>query len=826
MMGATLPLLAQHVDRTGGAGRLYAVNSGGAALGSLVAGLFLLPRIGMAATTFLAVALNVAVGLAAVRLGGRAPAPPSEPPPPAPIERPQKAAILVYALSGFAALVCEMAWTRALVLSLGSTVYAFTLILFAFILGLALGSALAARRAASLRDPLLAAGLIQLAIAGWGAGLVWVLGGLPVRIHGLIAAAGKDFLLLQLAEAGLVLALLLPPTALMGALLPVTLAAFRQEGGRPVGRAYAWNTAAAIAGTLAASFLLVPALGADLTLRAAAAVNLAAALAALWLGAAGGPRRKAWLTGAAAGLGAGDCLVPRWDPAAASIGAYFYSDIFEHALAARGETLDEAARRRRIEASYWDAFGLTTVHRSGNALDLRVNGKTDASWGTEDMAAQALITQIPLVLHPAPRDVLVIGLGSGISLANAQSHAPDTVECVEISPAVVRAAAHFAAVNGDACSRPGTRLVVGDGRAHVRYAGKSWDVIASEPSNLWVSGMANLFTVEFFREARARLKPGGIFAQWVHLYRLSPRDFRGVVRSFTEAFPQALLWELRPGVDYLLAGTVEERKWRLEEIERRIAAPDVAARLSEVQVRDAAHFLACFVMGPARLAALGAGAPPMTDDDCWIEYAAPASMLRASLAGMIDLLEEGRGNPREILETAGLDEAVLRTLDRFADSRRRLARALYPSEGKDPSVFRVAIDSILDDNPEDAAAARHAGAAGKAAFRRADDHHSAGRIAEAMQELDGVPLRGGWHVKACILRGRILEDQGRPDDARGLLEEEIRWNPKSAPARVAYARHLWRRGEKDLARAEVERALSDNPGNAAAMELREKYRQD
>ncbi len=860
LMGATLPLLAQHMDSKEAPGRLYAVNTAGAALGTLSAGLLLLPRIGMAATTAAAAAANVMIGLAAARMGGGVPGPSPRPVPPAPLTRAQKAAVGIYAASGFAALVLEMAWTRALVLSLGSTVYAFSLILFWFILGLALGAAMAARRASRLRNPLAAAALIQLAIAGWGIFLTWALSDLPVRIHDVIMVVGESFLLLQLAEAGVVMGLVLPPTILMGALMPVALAPFKTEGGtagRSVGCVYAWNTAAAIAGSLAATFLLIPRLGIDLTLRLAACVNLGGSLAALWLGPPHGRGFRTGLTGAVAGAAAAAFIVPRWNLTAASIGSYFYADFLERFAAARNKTIGDVVHQRDIEAAYWDAFGLTTVHRSGKAIFLRVNGKTDASWGTEDMAAQVLISQVPMILHPAPRDVLVIGLGSGITLANAQSHGPPLIECVEISPAVVRAAAHFDGVNGGALKRPGTRIVVGDGRAHVRHCGRTYDVIASEPSNLWIRGTASLFTTEFFREARARLNPGGIFAQWVHAYRLAPCDFRGAVRTFTEAFPRAMLWEMKPGGDYLLLGLTDERKWRLEEIERRIRPQSVAEKLSQVQIPDAANFLAGYVMGPTDLASLGAEARPMTDDDCWIEYTAPLSMLRSSISSMVDLLDGRRRSAGEIMERAGLDASFLRKLDLLADARRRLCRALYPDGGKEPAAFRTAVDSIIEDCPCDAMAAHHAESAGRTAFRRAGTLQSSGRNLEALDELEGVPTRSSWHAKACVLRGWIMvclgrpedarerymealaarprmaeaqiglaqveEAQGRLEEARKLLEEAVRWDPRSAPARVAHARFLLRRSENERARAEVEQALRDNPADQQALELKKRH---
>jgi spermidine synthase len=839
LMGATFPLLVQHAGRTEAAGRLYAVNSAGAALGALGAGLFLVPRVGYAATTWLAVAVNVAIGLAAIRMGGKA-APPVSVPAGAPLSPPEKTAIAVYALSGFAALIAEMAWTRALVLSLGSTVYAFTLVLSGFILGLALGSEVAARRLDRLKDPLRTAALLQILIAAWGALLVWLLSDLPIRMADVIVLFSDHFLLLQLAEAAVVLGLVLPPTALMGALLPVSLAVFRDGPARSVGRLYSANTLAAILGSLAASFLLIPRLGVDWTLRLVVVVNVLAALVAVG-------RRPGRLGIAAGVVGLAAFVLPRWDLALSASGTYLFAPWLDENESPDGQGALDLARRHPIEAAYWDAFGLVTVHRVPGGRALRVNGKTDASSNAGDMPAQILTAQIPLLLHPDPQEVVVIGLASGMTLASAQSHAPRAVECLEISPAVVRASAHFAETNLHATTRPGTRVLVQDGRTHVRYAARPVDVLISEPSNLWVSGMANLFTAEFFREARARLAPGGVFAQWVHTYKLSPDDFRGVIRTFREVFPECHLWEMNVLGDYLVTGTVERPRLRREALERRIARPEVSSMLRTAGVADLPGLLAAYLMGPEELANAAGPGRILTDDDCWIEYTAPLSMLKSDLAATYAIFEAHRRSARDLFDPP------IPALDRLSESRQALRRAILLTGGKEPERFRESIDALLRANPQDALARRFAEREGRAAYRRGAQYRSLGLADQAFRPHSGVPVHCSQYPDALVLQafirsvmgqpqaardlyGRALtarpqmveaqvglaqlaENEGKLDEARRLLEKTVRESPRSAPARLAFAQFLLRRGEKDRARAEEEAARRLAPGDPAPPEL-------
>ena len=163
---------------------------------------------------------------------------------------------------------------------------------------------------------------------------------------------------------------------------------------------------------------------------------------------------------------------------------------------------------------------------------------------------------LPTLLHPQPRDALVIGLGSGVTAdAILASGEIQRLDVVEISPEVVEASAYFERENRGVLKKPGVRLLIGDGRSHLRLSDRQYDVIVSEPSNPWMAGVAALFTREFFEAARARLRSGGVFCQWAHTYEIAEEDLRSIVHTFASVFPDGTMWLVGES-DLLLIGSV------------------------------------------------------------------------------------------------------------------------------------------------------------------------------------------------------------------------------------------------------------------------------
>ncbi|UCC71304.1 MAG: fused MFS/spermidine synthase [Gemmatimonadota bacterium] len=682
MMGGTLPALARFTalarqNLTAGVGGLYGVNTVGAFLGTLLAGFLLLPGHGLAATVRFAAAVNLLLGAAALGLAWwrheRAPLTVEEvggSTVGASAEAAASAGALgagaplaitiAFALTGFAALALEVAWTRVLALVIGPSVYAFGLMLAAFLAGLGLGSLVFSWALGRYRWTGMAPFLSLSAAAGvlafvtllafrrlpW---LYWQLfggWGAAESRPGLIFAVG-------LLLSGLVM---LPPTLAMGGLFPAALEGFgisRGRAGGGVGRLYAANGGGAIAGSLAAGFLLIPWVGLQRTVLLAAWLYLAVAAALWWFAARG---RRTALLGPA--LAAGLALVmylaaPSWNRMLMSSGAYHYGIQTERQFPL-AEAGGEGAGLGYEEVFYREGLVSTVlVARELGVRDwlgadsvpsmiLVTNGKVDAS-SLADMPTQILSAHIPLLLHREPRSALVIGLASGTTAGSALRHEIRSLDVVEIEPAVVEASHAFDFVNGRPLVDRRTRLSLADGRTFLLLGEERFDVIISEPSNPWVSGSSNLFTLEFFQIARERLAEGGIFAGWIQMYGLAPENLEVVLRTFRTVFPETFVFNTIPYSDLLLIGMVEPARIDVEELERRAGRRAIREDLRRVGVEGAAQLLARGRLGPAELAEMAGAAPgpaPLnTDDNAWIEFRAP-----------LDLYQRTRGANQRLID--------------------------------------------------------------------------------------------------------------------------------------------------------------------------------
>jgi spermidine synthase len=443
------------------------------------------------------------------------------------------------------------------------------------------------------------------------------------------------------------------------------------------------------------------------------------------------------------------------------------------------------------------------------------------------MATQLLTTHLPLLLHPAPRDLLLIGLASGVSLGAALRHPLDAALVVEIVPSVPGAARLFERDNGAALDDPRVRVVIDDARSHLMARPDRYDVIASQPSNPWVSGVPNLFTVDFYRLARRRLRPGGLFMQWVQAYRLEPRDLRGVVRSFLEVFPAATLWEESAGGgDYfLVAGdapiVVDPERWR--------AAPNpVWTDLRRAGIDGAADLLSRFVCGPDGLRAFAAGAPLHTDDDLYLEWRAPLALFRDTLATQISTLNRYREPVIALLPEgyAGRDPDLMADLG--ARLRRRSGRLAIAASLKhadrmalvDPHLA-AGIDRLRTGRYNEAVMALTAAAAGhpdsaSAHFLLGEAYRGAGLCGAAVVAFREALRRDADMASAWNGMGSCLLREGALEKAERALREAVRFDPGNAVARNNLGTALLRAGDPDGAERLFRDALAADPALSAA----------
>ncbi|MCY3761354.1 MAG: fused MFS/spermidine synthase, partial [Gemmatimonadetes bacterium] len=593
LMGATLPVLSRFaVTRASeagqGVGRLYAANTFGAAAGCLLTAFALLPHTGTWGATAAAAAGNALAGIAAILLnrvcrgrpeasvtaipaGAGRPEPPGREPLPGWVGPAVLAAI---AVSGFAALGYEVVWTRLLsILNRTTTAQSLSVILIAFLLGLASGGAAGARLSVRLRDAVLALGAAQLLIGLFGLLSTALLGGVPAYFEILGNLFGIPPLA-QLFLAALVVTIV--PTCLMGAAFPIAgrLNVRRLDRvGRSVGDLYAANTAGAIAGALAAGFLLVPWLGTQGSVEALAWCNIAAgtALAALSPQSRPAGRLRALVLAGAA---------------AAALHLAIPGDLFVRLLSGL------EAKGRLLYYSESTA-GTVTVHETGGGQrSLRVNGTGEVRSDFASIQTFRMLGNLAPLLHPDPRQVAVVAFGGGVTLSSVELHRPEHLACAEVVPGVFGAAPLFAEYNNRIADRFGAgylRLIAEDGRNHLLRTGNRYDVIICDSTHPTTADSWLLYTREFYRLCRQRLEPGGMVAQWVPSHGLSVEEYRTIVRTFSQVFPHTSLWINQ--VYTILLATPGPLVVDMKDLAGKLARPAIAANLGKVELADPVAFL-------------------------------------------------------------------------------------------------------------------------------------------------------------------------------------------------------------------------------------------
>ncbi|HLK89893.1 MAG TPA: tetratricopeptide repeat protein [Polyangia bacterium] len=642
LMGATLPVLvaAFAPGRVGQPlARLYALNTLGAVVGSILGGFFLIPGLGLGATTAVAVVLNLAVGALAWSCARRAaPAPEESADAPAAARPPgdllagrtRAVFLALLGLSGFAALAFQIAWVRLFGLVLGSSVYSFSAVLGGYLLGIALGS-LALARFGRVRSSLAGFGKLQVALAAAAAVQLFGFARLPGWVFALGESAGTSWTLLYTGELGIVLAFLLVPCALLGAAFPLGAELLqRDSGGQATALAYAVNTVGTIAGSLLAGFLAIPAWGVEGTAIAALACSLLVGVAALALASPARGSRRANLRTAAAALCVTAALVwlaPAWDPALMSAGPFRPNQATYMAKLAgsQGASAVFTATRNDHVLYYREGINSSVIVVGSDdprgTRTLRVGGKVDASTG--DMETQVLLGLIPGALADPGARTMIIGLGSGVTAASALAAGVGPTEIVELEPGVVEASRFFFDTDPSPLDDPRVTLVLDDARTGLAHGGGRYGVIVSEPSNPWIAGVNNLFTADFYRQVRARLEPDGVFCQWLQLYELTPETFATLVRTFTEVFPEGHLFVLWRVSDALLVAAPSGRRLALD----RLRTPEVRRLLARAGLARPEALAAEYAAPLSMLAPVGAGAPLNTDDRPLVEYRAPRDMV-------------------------------------------------------------------------------------------------------------------------------------------------------------------------------------------------------
>ena len=674
MMGATLPLLSQVCVRRPGqvgqrVGALYGINTLGAVFGTVLTGFVLMPQLGISRTLLAAAAVNLLLASGAWTLERVTRAREEETPQPPPESEtgvPAEAlglqrrwlritVLAALLISGFTSMVYQVLWTRTLSLVIGSSVYGFSTVLATFLVGIALGSLVMSRFIERLKGSLawwIVGAQVLVGCAAYAtSSLVNLLPYYFTRgFHWLDAEVGSIHLL-SFAIAALVI---FPSTFGMGSMFPLAVEFFSRSArgvGRLVGNLYFLNTLGAIVGAFSAGFVFMAFLGIRTTIVFAISLNLCvAALVALFTPVA--MRHRVVVSLLLAGLMAIFMILPPgWNSLLMSSGMFQYAHVLE-------KDFSDEDFWKMTEGDYDLLFyeeGLTStisILFDGSNVLLVNSGKIDAS-NYSDIDTQLLLGHVPLLFHPDPLDVCVIGMGSGMTAGSALTYPIRSLVLLEIEPAVLRASSFFDDVNNRPLEDFRTEAVAADGRNYLMMTDRHFDVIISEPPNPWMSGVSNLFTREFFEIARQRLRPDGILGQWLELYSLSTDDLRAILASFTSVFPHVQIFGTIEETDLLIVGSAAPLPLDLPALQERMSPPEVAQDLLRVDVGNVAELLSFFKIGEQEIQELAAGSQLNTDDNAKIEFSAPWYLYVDTGALNWELLDEATAGPMPYL--MGLD---------------------------------------------------------------------------------------------------------------------------------------------------------------------------
>ncbi len=751
LLGMGLPLAVAALGRVGsglprGVGVLSSAQAIGSMTGVLVASFVGVPRFGLAMTGRCAAAALLAAG--GIALITRRP-PVSPPAMPNHLSRtpwPRRAA-LVLSASGCLAMISQLGWIRALSLAFGSTLLTAGTVIAVFILGLGIGSVLGGLWPPSRRHWSVRFSAIQTVIGLWSMGLAVGLGWLPLAIPSLWPHESDGAGSLFCTMAAVSGAVLLVPTILMGMLVPTACRGIQgdlRQCAIGAARLLGANTIGAILGVLVAAYVLLPRYGMQSTLASAAAGSMLLAACVV--------RRDVgvWKFRILALALPAVLLIPAWPAEVACSAPSFYASSYRSMCEDRGVTLREVlSHGDRVVGSFEDAGCWVTVTEGSDAnRTLRIDGKGEVSPST-DRSVLILQSLVPLLVHPRPERVLVVGLGSGTSVRTALSFSLERVDCVEISPAVVQASALFPPREGADPQAHQANVIVEDARFYLGVTPEKYDVITCQATHVWTAGMEELATVEAFENSRRCLRPGGIYVHWIHGRFMSESQFRQIVASFLEVFPTAALWDVG-GTVFFLVGFTRPDDWARPKAEGPLPQ-DVVHWGRQAGIASISDLWSRVLMGPEGLRAFAADARLLTDDR-------PLDGIQATVSSTHDWDEDLFRALESYVKRFPpnfIDEEASQAHHRRAAVWSRLLDASRASERQDaPGAIEAYCDYLraVPDDPDVRALLGRASQFLLVGARRLEE---AGRIDEAIESLGGVPTESPSYGQTCLELGRL-----------------------------------------------------------------------
>ena len=771
LMGGTLPVISKFVVKEiGNRGRrigfFYAVNTFGAAVGAIATGFLFIQYLGIQRTVFLAVAINFFVALVALLIGRQPTKEPAEevlnltPALANSVKDPiWKFVLLAFGISGFCALAYEVLWTRILVFFLGSTSYAFSTILAAFLFGIAFGSYIFAKVADWTKSPVNLLGLVQI-----GIGLSAIL---------LMPIFNKMFdvmLVFQGLPGGRIwtffacLIVMVVPSTLMGACFPIVTRIYvhsKNQLGQSIGEVYSANTIGAILGSFCAGFVLIPLIGIRPSIALVVTLNLLIGCVLIFLN----DLRSQVFGGIAISGSIVTITVVVMTLVWSNTPLFLNSAIFR--LQHPGDKLIDYTEG--IDAS------ITTLKDDAGVYRLYVDTNQAADASRWDSPSHRVIAHLPLLLHPAPKTALVVGFGMGLTSHSITQHGVK-IDAIEISEGVIKAARnYFTIVNKNVFEHSLFNCQINDGRNYILMTEKRYDMISTGIIHPLVSaGSSNIYTENFYQLCKRILTDDGVMCQWVPLHRMPEKHLKMIVRTFIEVFPNTTLWYKFTPDFIILIGTKQRLKINYKDFMARSNIPSIQQGL-EADNLDGMSLLDSFMMGEEAVRNYAGEGKIHTDDRPYLEFFNAKSLINTTQRN-VEGLSEYRQRVTSWLTNYGqtFDEKkqIREQINRYFSATQKLIEGQVAYTGRDYTKAGQVLGEAFSFNKDDMTI-RYNLQVVLGLTQESQQEEIKQLEKQLKQKLRQNPQDSETHFQLAI----IYEMQGKLNKSSDAAEESLKYNP-------------------------------------------------
>jgi spermidine synthase len=660
LMGGTLPILTRFLSKSisdsgKDVAKLYYINSLGAVIGTALAGFFLIRLHGLDNTVWIASSFNILIGLFAILLAKSvkpniqlkiSPKVKDDSQHQVFSETAIRIAIFTAFASGFIAMLYELAWIRLLSNILGSTTYSFTLMLIAFISGIAIGSFIVSLVIRKIKNL-----VAFLAICQYGTAVSMILT-LPLyerlpyylmKLSATIPNSPENFPTFLSLEFLFCFAIMLVPTIFSGMSLPVASRIANRDMrvlGKSIGGIFSINTIGSVAGVLITGLILIPLLGVKTSIEIGVILNGLLGLFILYKTGLSRQLKMAFTLFFVLIAVGYRILFPAWNENFLISGVF--RTLYKQGVPSYSEFKKQQNEGHKI---LWHKEGIdanVAVRESqfGDTIQksLVINGKADAST-VADLQTQILLGQIPLMLNPNTGNALVIGLGSGITCGSVLTHPVKSLDVVEIASEVVECNTFFTKENNNFMADDRVKIYIDDAITQLKTSSKKYDYIISEPSNPWIAGIGNLYSLEFFNVCKERLNPNGVLTQWFHCYDVNNDIFRLVLNTISNVFPFVSIWKVSDA-DIIILASANPLSPDFDAMEFKMNQPQIAQDLARIKMFDVPTLLSTQVVSARNNPYVLIKNELNTAKKPLLEFLAPVALFTHQSVTVLDSLDE------------------------------------------------------------------------------------------------------------------------------------------------------------------------------------------